>query len=393
MDHSALAREFGTPLYVFDLEGALQAFDAFDAAWRRRFSRFHLAWSYKTNPLPMLTRAFAARGGWADVVSGEELGWAIEDGHPGEHIVFNGPLKERHELRAAFAADALVHLDSREEAARAEDAAQGTRARLGLRVRARAPGLAPMHFGVEAEDLPLAAADVLGRPRLRLASFHQHVGTSLDDPDLYRAAWARVVPTIEKLLPSLEEPPLLDVGGGYAAEDPWDPGAAVPPPGRYADALAAALAPLTARGASVAAEPGRCLVEPHGALVTRVVAVKKVDDRGILVLDGGAALAPTARFHPHPVRFAGDPDAREAPWDLHGPLCMAGDRVAEGAWGPAGVRPGDVVVIGGAGAYDLTGGFPWSRPHAPLVVRARAGVSVVTPSASASLWRPPARSP
>lgn len=393
MDHAALAREFETPFYAFDLEGALGSFDSFDDAWRRRFPRFALAWSYKTNPLRMVTRAFAERGAWADVVSGEELGWALEDGHPGGRIVFNGPLKEDPALRRAFGADALVHLDSGEEAARADAAAGSARARVGLRVRARAPGLAPMHFGVEVEDVPLAVEDVLARRRLRLASFHQHVGTGVADPEAYREAWARVVPTLEKLLPNMEEPPILDVGGGYAAAHPFEGSVPVPDPGRYADALAEALAPLTARGARVVAEPGRCLVEPHGALVTRVVAVKRVDGRGVLVLDGGAALAPTARFHPHPVRFEADPAAREARWDLHGPLCMAGDRVAEGAWGPARVRVGDVVVVGGAGAYDLTGGFPWSRPHAPVVLRSRAGTSLVRPSASASLWRPPASSP
>lgn len=391
-DLAQVAEEYGTPLYFLDLAGIRRTAEEFRHAWLSIIPTARFFFSYKTNPIPLVTHVHKTLGYGAEVTSGPELGWALEDGHLGRDIILNGPVKTDEELAGAIEAGALIQLDHPQEV---DDAvrlarAAGRSARVGLRLRGRARGVEPMHFGMTAEEANAAAERIRSSPDLSLESIHMHLGTRIADPSRYAEAWAPFVDLARTLREENGRKPfMVDVGGGFASATTFGRDAAPPPPPQeFAKAIATILRPLIQSGAMLAVEPGRCLVESHGILLTRVASVKEMPDGSVAVLDGGVSHVPTVLKHDHSIAFVGErTHGRRKGWRLHGPLCMSSDVVAREVEGSTDLRRGDVVGIGDAGGYDMTGGFPWIRPHPQLLVVDGEKRHLIGRERPASLWR------
>src|SRR5436853_2277944 len=88
----ALARQYGTPLYIFDRATILNAC----ASYRRAFQRYYSAsavqflYASKAYLSPHLVRIMAEQGLGLDVVSGGELLVAQRAGFPMERVSFHG---------------------------------------------------------------------------------------------------------------------------------------------------------------------------------------------------------------------------------------------------------------------------------------------------------------
>jgi diaminopimelate decarboxylase len=101
-----LAREYGTPLYVYSASTLRRHFKAFDSAFN---GLEHLTcFSVKANSNISVLRMMAELGGGMDIVSGGELFRALKAGVPGNKIVYSGVGKKDHEIREALAADILM---------------------------------------------------------------------------------------------------------------------------------------------------------------------------------------------------------------------------------------------------------------------------------------------
>jgi diaminopimelate decarboxylase len=101
-------------------------------------------------------------------------------------------------------------------------------------------------------------------------------------------------------------------------------------------------------------EPGRSIVADAGWLLTRVV---RVQPRGHLVADAGMTelLRPMLYGARHPVHLlaSGRPLEGAGPWTLSGPICEAGDLLADGLELGPGAGEGALLAIAEAGAYGL----------------------------------------
>jgi len=103
-----LAREHGTPLYVYD-----------EATVRQRASEYVAAmghagqvlYSAKAFASPQFLRVVAEEGLGLDVVSAGELHLALKSGFPQERIHFLGNNKSREDLEAAYRAGATIVID------------------------------------------------------------------------------------------------------------------------------------------------------------------------------------------------------------------------------------------------------------------------------------------
>jgi diaminopimelate decarboxylase len=158
-----LAARHGTPLYLYS--GPL--IDQQVAALRAELpAALSLLYAVKANPHPDVLARLARQVDGCDVTSVAEMRLAQQAGVAGEDLSFAGPGKTDEELTAAFAANALVVLESLTEARRLAALASATASRrprvalrlnppFGLLAEARMGGGA-RQFGVDSEQAPAA---------------------------------------------------------------------------------------------------------------------------------------------------------------------------------------------------------------------------------------------
>ncbi|MCL6480665.1 MAG: diaminopimelate decarboxylase [Firmicutes bacterium] len=390
-----IAADVGTPTYVYSRAAIERAFVQLDTACR---SLPHtLCYAVKANSNLAILRLFVQLGSGFDIVSGGELERVRRVGGSPDRIVFSGVGKSREEIREALRAGILLlNVESEAELELvAEQAAQLRRpASVSLRVNpdVRAgnhPHIRTGHhkhkFGV---DWPEARRLYLRHRRhrwLRWQGISAHIGSQILRVEPFRRAARRLAGYVEELARAGLRLRYLDFGGGigvrYWRERPF-------PLPVYVRTLSAAFVPL---GCHLLLEPGRLLVAHAGVLLTRVLYTKQTRRRTFVIVDAAMNdfLRPAlyGSVHPAlPVRL--DSWDRRSRVTLVGPACETGDCFLED-WPLPPVRPGDLLVLWGAGAYGMGLASNYnSRPRPAEVLVEGRGFRVVRRRETRNdLWR------
>jgi diaminopimelate decarboxylase len=387
-----LVEAHGSPLFVFSERILRARINELRAELARRFSSFAIAWSYKTNYLGAVCSILHQEGAWAEVVSGFELEKALRAGVPGPEIVFNGPGKSERDLETAFKEGAHVHVDHLDEIALAERVAErhGIEPAIGMRVNvADLPVDKWDRFGFTLENgaVMQAVRRLVRGGRLRLDTLHCHIGTFILNPEAYRLqarALGRFAAELEGEHGLRIE--TIDLGGGFASHNTllqqYLPGEEITPSlGQYVEHIATGLEEGvgTRPMPRIMLETGRALVDDAAILISTVVANKRlVDGRRAVVLDAGVNILPTAWWYRHDIVPAQEVRGVAEPTVFFGPLCMNIDVVRQGVMFPP-LRPGQRVVIGHVGAYNVT---QWMQ-----FITARPNVVLVSPSGEHAVIR------
>ncbi|MGQ0608725.1 MAG: diaminopimelate decarboxylase family protein [Chloroflexota bacterium] len=381
----ALAAEFGTPLYVYDLDAVDERVAALRAALP---PSFELAYAAKANPALAVLAAMGDAGLGLDVASGGELLAARRAGIGPERIVFTGPGKTDAELhQAAEAGLRAVTVESAGELARLERAAAaaGSVVPILLRLAIRgADETTPIlargwrKFGIDPDELSCVARRAQASPLLDLIGLHAFGASNVTDAEAIAAHVARTVEAAAALARATGlRLRLVDVGGGLGVPyGDGEPALDLTRLGRRLAVLAAAWAADAALAElPVLLEPGRYLTAPCGVLLARVVDLKRVGGRAVAVLDGGIhhGLRPILVGGGHRLRLlAADRPAADPPVVVGGPLCTGLDLF------PGGLErvpePGDLVAVCDLGAYGFTESMPLFLSHpTPAEVAIRGG--------------------
>jgi diaminopimelate decarboxylase len=352
-----LVAEYGSPLWMADLDGARDAYRDLSTLFSRAWGDTEIAYSFKTNRLLALLAALTDEGAAAEVVCEAEYALARDIlALDGGRIVVNGPAKTGTLLARAASDGALVMCDAADEIDRA--AAAGVD-RIGLRVSQPGARGAASRFGIPPHEVVAAGARAarVGRP---LEALGTHVVSTdvLAPPDAestlagrVRVLWprgsedhtraARRVARIARELAAAGYPVrTIDIGGG------------LPAPGDASGHVHGIAQALRAEGfdGRLVAEPGRALVAAAVDLACTVITVKRLEDgRRAVVVDAGTNHVPGALWQWPNVRPLVDgPSA--GPAMVCGPLCLNIDILHPSADLPD-VGPGDLIVIEGVGAY------------------------------------------
>lgn len=365
-----LADGYGTPVYALDeAEVRRRA-----AAYRSALPDASVHYAAKAFLCATLVRWLEQEGLGLDVCSENELGLALAARFPAERILLHGNAKSEAELSLAVRRGVgRIVLDSFTEIAHLAALAAPDRPQ-GVYVRV-VPGIAAGHHaavrtGVDDQQFGFALADgsaqeaaarVLAQPHLRLEGLHCHLGSQITEIEPYLRAVDRLVDLLAELRDrhgcTLAE---LDLGGGHAIA--YRPGEAAFAPAEFA---AAVLPRLRERCAQrrlpvprLVIEPGRAIVGTSGVAVYRVLAVKQTAaGHRILAVDGGMS------DNPRPALYGADysaylvgraTQAPPAPARVVGRHCEAADVLVPDARLPADARPGDLIAIPAAGAYQLS---------------------------------------
>jgi diaminopimelate decarboxylase len=359
-----LAREFGTPAYVYAEDDMRARARAYTEAFRAGTDRFDVIYAAKAFPCTAAFRVFAEEGLGADVASGGELHLALAGGFDPERLYMHGNNKSPAELDYAIERGVgHIVVDSFDEIERLRGRRQRVLLRVTPGIEARThsfiqTGQADSKFGFPVDDVP-RAVDACGDAGLDLRGLHAHIGSQIFD----LAAFERIA----EVLSSLGEWPLLNLGGGlgiaYTAED--EP----PAIDDYVDALLRRTPP----GVTVLCEPGRSLVGNAGVTIYTVGTVKRAATRTYVAVDGGMSdnLRPMlygARYEAEIAdRFGG-----VQPCTIAGMHCESGDILVRDVLldDP---RPGDVLVIPATGAYGHAMASNYNAVRRPPVIFCRDG--------------------
>jgi diaminopimelate decarboxylase len=337
-----VAREFGTPAYVYAVEDIRARARAYMDGFRARTDRFEVVYASKAFPCTAAYRLLAAEGIAVDVASGGELYLALRGGFAAEKVFFHGNNKSRAEIEYAQR-EGVGHIvvDSFDEIERI-DPPQKVLLRVtpGIKPSTHeyiATGQVDSKFGFGLDSVP-AAIEAVQKRGLELVGMHAHLGSQIFD----LSPWE----TLADVLTQMGDYPLLNLGGGlgiaYTAEDE--------PPA--IDDYVAALVDSAPDHVTVLCEPGRSLVGNAGVTLYTVGTVKEIPGiRTYVAVDGGMSdnLRPMlygARYEAEVAnRFGGGTMCTVA-----GKHCESGDVLIRDVElnHP---RPGDLLVTPATGGY------------------------------------------
>ena len=361
-DAERLAREHGTPLYVFDVMRVADQARALRDALARAGLTPRVRLALKAQRAPEILAALRALGEpgaiGIDACSPGEVLHALDNGFTAAQISFTGTNMSERDLDVIAPAGVHVNLDLLTQIERFGRRRPG--AAVGLRVNPRGgvmrgrseslySGARPTKFGIYREDLG-AALETARRHGLTVDTLHVHLANGMLDDELpaFDAALEPVARMAEALLDAgcpLEE---VNVGGGlgtplHAGERPLDLDA-------YAGILARRFGAL---GVAVGAEPGEFLANECGVLLTEVVSVEARLGATFVGLDAGWNVMNDAYVYDHRpgVVVAARADApRESEVTLAGHINEGDDVFAADEPFPE-VREGEIVAFVSVGGY------------------------------------------
>lgn len=364
----SLAERFGTPLFVISEKQLRRNIRMAKRAFSTRLPKVVFAWSYKTNYLDAVCRAFHQEGSWAEVVSGFEYDKALSNGVPGEHIVFNGPSKKREDLEKALKNASLIHIDNLDELYMLVELAGELQCRPQVAVRVNLnAGILPVwdRFGFNLENGQAldAVSKIMSFGCMDLRGLHCHIGTFILSSKAYGVAARKLADfacDIRRLFGVAVE--YIDMGGGFASKNTLKASYLVgadicPSMDDYAEEIADAFhkAPFgKGEFPALLLETGRALVDDAGFLLASVLTNKRSAQGGrYTVMDAGVNLLFTSFWYNHKISPAQLYSQHFENTTLYGPLCMNIDVVREQVSLPL-LNKGDLLVVHNVGAYNMT---------------------------------------
>jgi diaminopimelate decarboxylase len=370
---AALAAQHGTPLYIYSADQILDRLALFQRALA---SRPHLVcYAVKANSSLAILKLLAAAGAGFDIVSGGELQRVLAAAPEAVgRTVFSGVGKTAHEIDLALEAGILAfNIESEAEltllAARA--AKLKRKARFALRVNPDvfaethpyiSTGLREHKFGIDIRQARRIYNDFAGNKggaRWLIAhGVSVHIGSQIRSAEPFGAAMRRVAKLVRELHRDGIPIRSVDAGGGLGIDYhlPVAPGtkSGFDAEAKVAEYAAAVESALTGLDVELLLEPGRFLVAQAGALLARVLYVKRNGKKTFIVTDAAMndLIRPALYQAFHEIVPVSPRPGRATLVDIVGPVCETGDFFARDRKLPP-VEPGDLLAILDAGAYGM----------------------------------------
>lgn len=370
--YATAARDYGTPLYLYDMDEALAQLVSLRRALPPSVDVYY---AMKANPSPRLLELFRPHVAGLDISSGGELRVALRAGYPAGCLSFAGPGKTDTELRAAVAEQIhLLSVESQQELERLSDAARqlGRRIRITLRINPSSipqpfmmkMGGRPSQFGIAQEDIDAAVERALADDAIELCGFHIYSGTQCLDVDAIVENLTQTLQINRELAERYDlAPQVVNLGGGFGVahfpgQEPLDRDRLAV---RVGELLSTFVAEQSAfSNARFILELGRYLIGPFGTYLARVIEVKSTRGKRFAILDGGMnhCFAATGNFGQlvkknYLVSNLSGPQRAVEPHELVGPLCTPLDSMARSLELPR-AETGDLVAFHNSGAYAYT---------------------------------------
>ena len=366
-----IARQFGTPAYVYSKSALLENYAAYADACQQygpEASPALVCFAVKSNSNLAVLNLLARQGAGFDIVSGGELQRVIAAGGDPKKVLFSGVGKTADEIRLALTHDILCfNVESEAELQRINEIAgqMGKQAPISFRVNPDvdakthpyiSTGLQENKFGIQFPDVLRCYRAAATLPNVRIVGIDCHIGSQLLDDAPLLDALDKLIGIIDRL--NIEGIRLqhLDIGGGLGITyDQEQPVKAQDYIRRlYEKVNHWRLHQYQGRPIKIIFEPGRSIVGNAGLLLTKVEYLKPGPVKNFAVVDAAMNdLARPAMYEAwHRVLPVTQRAAQAKTWDVVGPICESGDWLARER--DLAIEQGDLLAIMSAGAYGMT---------------------------------------
>jgi diaminopimelate decarboxylase len=381
VDLLALAREQGTPLYVYDRATMDASLEAYRSALREYYpGQAKITYASKAFLCTAIGEWIREQGIWADCTGEGEIGIAVAARVPCEAIVVHGVNKSTDDIRSALQQASTIVVDNLTELETLARLVGERQPEVWLRLL---PGLAVAthhshtqtgqhgsKFGMTASEI-VEAVQAGKRHGLKLNGLHFHQGSNFRDPAPLVAAIDLALELVKRL--GMGDEWHFCPGGGWSVAYHEDE---LPQPDirEYVRLIASAVvAKCGTEGLPLPTlhlEPGRSLVARAGVALYQIGVVKRREERTWLLVDGGMADNPRhalygSKYSCLPIK--GIEREFNENVSIAGPYCESGDVLIEDLPMPR-LTEGEWIAVPASGAYQLSMSSNYNGARRPAVV-------------------------
>lgn len=421
VDATALASEFGTPLFVFSEARIRSNIARLRLAGEGVDCKFRVCYAAKANSNMAILRTVREAGSDLEVNSGGELWKALKSGFSGDQIIFNGTSKETWEIELAVNSEIYaIQVDSPYELEMIADISRrlGRVARVSLRLvpeiesdthSGLQTALVTSKFGMMPDQAIEAIRTFGGSDFVDVCGIHLHIGSQNSTVRHYTDAMRSLFENLVRIFDATgKRMRHINLGGGFPVnylrdsshENEFASGERTMLSADYepADAISAAWMSIKAAaaasnqshlidGLTLLIEPGRSVIGDAGVCLTTVRNRKsrpateptREDDVWLLTDAGFNILLSmeTYKWYYHLISAERTGEAHDSKYKLAGPLCDGGDvyfdvegnkRLPEYRLLPGNVRPDEVLALLNCGAYSVAQMFQYNGRFLPSIV-------------------------
>ena len=399
---SALAKEFGTPLFVIDENDFKSRIISWKNALNSNFgaNAGEVYYASKSFVSVEVAKWIAEAGIGIDVCTGGELAVALAAKFPADRIEVHGNNKSEEEIRVAIEVGvAKIVLDSMQEIERVDRLAKTANKVQKVLLRIT-PGVeAHTHEAISTahEDVKFgfsiasgaawkAIIATQGAANLSLEGLHCHIGSQIFENEGFILATTKLIELSAKFRDEFNsELSELDLGGGYgiaylAGDKTFDP-----------NQVMAALAELVKgeckrhnlQVPKISIEPGRAIAGPTTTTLYEVGTTKDVEldggkTRRYIAVDGGMSdnIRPGLYGAKYSALLANRTSSASAITSrLVGKHCETGDIIIRDIDLPSDIAPGDILAIPATGAYGRSMASNYNHMMKPPVISVANGAA------------------
>ena len=374
-----LAEQYGTPLYVYDLDRVVDNYrNLFNFI---KYEKLQVHYALKANYNIALLKALRDAGAGLDTVSPGEVHLALALGFEREKIIFTANNLTDAEVDEVQALGVLFNIGSLSRLEKYGKAYPGSR--LCVRFNpdvvdgenaATATGGDLAKFGILLQDVE-KVVEIARKYDLHIVGLHEHTGSGLQHTEsVFQSMKNLMALATPERFPELE---FMDFGGGFKV--PYKPDEVrvdYVKMGAEITALFSEFCKKYGKDLAMKFEPGKYMVAEAGVMLTRVNTLKFNRTRTIAGCDAGfpQLIRPVFYGAYHHIENLSNPAGAVKVYDVCGNICETGDRFAEQRE-LSEIRENDVLAIYNAGAYCYSMGGIYNLRSMPGEVAVQGGVA------------------
>ena len=396
VDSLELAKEYGTPLVVYDVSQIRNQIRAFKKVFEEEQVNYAVSYASKAFASIAMYQVANEEGAYTDVVSAGELYTAMKANFPMERVSFHGNNKSKEELEMAvknhvgkIMIDNFYEIDLLRQVLEEQDSEINVMLRITPGISAHTheydqTGQVDSKFGFDLKSgqADKALQEVLKNQRMHMLGIHAHIGSQIFELNGFEMAAAKLVDVAASWRKNYDyTAQVINVGGGfgikYVQEDhPLKPE-------EFVKAIVKTIKDEATKHnfplPEIDIEPGRSIVGPAGYNLYKVGSMKEIPGLvPYVAVDGGMGdnIRPALYQAKYETVLANDPQ-RKASQEFHvaGKYCESGDILADAKL-PL-LKAGDILAMLDTGAYGYSMASNYNRNPRPAVVFAEDGKAQV----------------
>ena len=396
VDSLKLAKEYGTPLVVYDVSQIRNQIRAFKKVFEEEQVNYAVSYASKAFASIAMYQVANEEGAYTDVVSAGELYTAMKANFPMERVSFHGNNKSKEELEMAvknhvgkIMIDNFYEINLLNQVLEEQDSEINVMLRITPGISAHTheydqTGQVDSKFGFDLKSgqADKALQEKKKNQRMHMLGIHAHIGSQIFELNGFEMAAAKLVDVAASWRKNYDyTAQVINVGGGfgikYVQEDhPLKPE-------EFVKAIVKTIKDEATKHnfplPEIDIEPGRSIVGPAGYNLYKVGSMKEIPGLvPYVAVDGGMGdnIRPALYQAKYETVLANDPQ-RKASQEFHvaGKYCESGDILADAKL-PS-LKAGDILAMLDTGAYGYSMASNYNRNPRPAVVFAEDGKAQV----------------